>query len=342
MNAENKVNTGKYILLFSSVLVYTVLSTVPLYAKANDDPELFAQNHTEANRYIGIMPPNVRTIACISPGSHPGKPLHHKGIELLRKAGYKVKVMPHAFVRQKHIARAPVEGKLSDFYSAWNDPEIDMIFCIRGGMGTEELMDHLDWSKLKKRPELYVQGYSDATLLVCGLLAKGKGHPIAGFMSGSMPRLTDDAVDAAKKINHGKQLGPIKVDTLVPGVCRGFPIGGSLWKLSRLAGKEYCPDTAGKIIFIEASRMQPEVIRKKLMELLNKKFFDRAAGVVFGLFASCGSKEKVQAVLKEFSAKLNIPVVSNYPFGHVPCCYSIDFLRPVEMGDGYVTFPEVK
>ena len=326
----------------SVIAVISCIVPDMLFAAANDDPELFAHNHTEVSRYIGIMPPGVRTIACISPGSYPGRALHRKGIELLRQAGYKVKVMPHAFVRQKQIERAPVDGKLKDFYSAWNDPEVDMIFCIRGGMGSEELMDNLDWSKLKKRPELYVQGYSDATLLVCGLLAKGQGHPIAGFMSGSLPGLTDDAVEAAKKVNHGKQLGPIKVKTIVPGECSGFPIGGSLWKLVRLAGKHYCPDTAGKIIFIEASKMKPEVMREKLSELLNKKFFDRAAGVVFGLFASCGPEEKVQAVLKEFSAKLNIPVVSNYPFGHVPRCYSIDFLRPVMIKDGYVTFPAVK
>ena len=324
------------------VLMVSVVSSTAFCAPENSDPELFVRNHTEASRYIGIMPPEVRTIACISPGSYPGRPLHRKGIELLRQAGYKVKVMPHAFVRQDRADRAPVAGKLEDFYRAWNDPEVDMIFCIRGGMGSEELMDNIDWSKLKARPELYVQGYSDATLLVCGLLAKGKGHPIAGFMSGSMPGLTDDAVEAARKINHGKTLGPVKVVTLVPGRCHGFPIGGSLWKLVRLAGKEYCPDTAGKIIFIEASRMKPEMMRAKLMELRDKKFFDRASGVVFGLFASCGPEKDVQAVLKEFAALLDIPAVSGYPFGHVPRCYSIDFLRPVEIKDGYVTFPAVK
>ena len=330
--------------LFLSVFVLmgSMVNSTAWGANENSDPELFARNHDDASRYIGIMPPDVRTIACISPGSYPGKPLHRKGIELLRQAGYNVKVMPHAFVRQKQIDRAPVAGKLEDFYRAWNDPEVDMIFCIRGGMGSEELMDNIDWSKLKTRPELYVQGYSDATLLVCGLLAKGKGHPIAGFMSGSMPGLTADAVEAAKKIYYGKTLGPVKVTTLVPGKCRGFPVGGSLWKLVRLAEKNYCPDTAGKIIFIEASKMKPEVMRETLMELRDKKFFERAAGVVFGLFASCGPEKEVQAVLKEFSARLNIPAVSNYPFGHVPRCYSIDFLRPVEITDGYVTFPEVK
>ena len=324
------------------IMLGSMLSLIPGLTTAQD-AELHPEKSKQEDRFARVFPPGVKTIACITPASYPGSPSHRRGLVLLKKAGYKVKVMPHAFTKPaKGEKTSPVEGRLADFYAAWNDPEVDMILCIRGGRGCRELLVALDWSKLKKRPELYVQGYSDATLLVCGLLAKGNGHPIAGFMSGSLPGLTDDAVEAAKKVNHGKQLGPIKVKTIVPGECRGFPIGGSLWKLVRLAGKHYCPDTAGKIIFIEASKMKPEVMREKLSELLNKKFFDRAAGVVFGLFASCGPDEKVQAVLKEFSAKLNIPVVSNYPFGHVPRCYSIDFQRPVMIKDGCVTFPAVK
>jgi muramoyltetrapeptide carboxypeptidase len=71
--------------------------------------------------------------------------------------------MPHAFVREEGKNHAPVAEKVADFYAAWNDPEVDMIFCVRGGRGCEELLDNLDWTKLKKRPELYFQGYSDVT-----------------------------------------------------------------------------------------------------------------------------------------------------------------------------------
>lgn len=307
----------------------------------NEDPEIFGKLNRKVARYVGIMPKNVRTIAFISPGSYPGAPHHRKGIELLQQAGYKVKVMPHAFVREKNKNSAPVAGKVADFYAAWNDPEVDMIFCIRGGMGSEDLMDNIDWSKLKKRPELYVQGYSDATIVVCALAAKGYGHPIAGVMSGSLTGVTDDTIAAMKKMNHGKKLGPIKVQTLVGGDCKGKPLGGSLWKLCRLIGKNYCPDTANRIIFIEASRLKPETIRQKIIELRDKKFFAKASGVVFGQFANCKPAAKVQAILRELAPTLGVPVYNNFPFGHVPCCYSLDFCRTVEIKNGEVIFPAV-
>ena len=307
---------------------------------ANYDPELLGTASSKINRYAGVMPEGVRTIAFISPGSTPGD-LHRKGIELLRQAGYNIKVMPHAFARQKDINQPPLEGKLADFYAAWNDPEVDMILCVRGGMGTETLLEHLDWGKLKKRPELYVQGYSDATLLVCALLTRGNGHPIAGSMSGSLPGLTDDSIEAMRKVNHGETLGPIPVRTLIPGDCQGFPVGGSLYKLSRIAVKDYCPDMTGRIIFIEGARITPEQIREKLNGLLKNKFFAKASGVVFCQFTGGGPKSEVDKVFREIAPKLGVPVYADYPFGHVPRNYSIDFLRPVEIRSGKVTFPAV-
>ena len=95
------------------------------------DAELFEAKEKNMKRFANVLPPNVKTIACIAPGSYPGTKHHKLGVELLRQAGYKVKVMPHTFVRQKDKAQAPLEGRLADFYAAWNDPEVDMIFCVR-------------------------------------------------------------------------------------------------------------------------------------------------------------------------------------------------------------------
>lgn len=328
------------IIIVSAALCCVLLSACTTKKIEPKDPEIFEKSNARSQQFIGIMPPGVKTIACISPGSYPGAPGHKKGLELLRQAGYKLKVMPHAFVREKNKNHAPVAGKVADFYAAWNDPEVDMILCIRGGMGSEDLLDNLDWNKLKKRPELYVQGYSDATLIVCALIAKNNGHPIAGSMSGSLTGITPDAIDAMRKMNHGEKLGSIKVKTLVPGDCKGKPLGGSLRKLVRLADKDYCPDLTGKIIFIESSSITPEAARKALYDLKEKKFFEKVSGVVFGKFI-CKPADKLQQYIKEFAVELGLPAYVDFPIGHVPQNYSIDFTRTVEIKNGEVTFPAV-
>lgn len=306
-----------------------------------NDAELFDSINKDMKRITGAMPPSVKTIACISPGSYPGSPSHKLGIELLRRAGYNVKIMPHAFVRQQKIKRAPLKGRLADFYAAWNDPEVDMIFCIRGGLGSEELLDNLDWTKLKKRPELFFQGYSDITLILGALQAKKQGHPIAGPMAGSLSGLPLDAIAAMKKMNHGQQLGPIKLEILSEGDCQGLPVAGLLQRFSVLVEKDYCPETKNRIIFIEAVAISAADVKKHLYNLLEKKFFEGAAGIVFCRFARCNPAAEIDPILREFAQKAKIPVFSGFPFGHVPKNYSIDYTRHVVIKNGNLTFPEV-
>jgi hypothetical protein len=52
------------------------------------DVEIFADQKNSITRFKNLMPPNVKTIACLALGSYPGSKGYHTGIELLRKAGF--------------------------------------------------------------------------------------------------------------------------------------------------------------------------------------------------------------------------------------------------------------
>lgn len=314
--------------------------TVPAVPAAESDAELSAETSEDEFRYAGVFPDGVETVACISPASYPGKSRHRRGVELLEKAGLKVKVMPHAFARpEPGKASAPLADRLEDFYAAWNDPEVDMILCIRGGGGSGELLENLDWSRLGKRPDLYFQGFSDITLITGALLAKGCGHPVAGPMAAGLPGLQDSYIAEMKATHHGETVGPYKVKTLVAGNFSGFPLTGHLKRLVTLAKSDYCPDTRGRVVFIESVHSSPEAIRKHLKTLAGRGFFDGAAGVVFCQFVKCGEKEEVNAVLREMAPELGVPVCRGFPFGHSSRCATIDFRRRVVVEDGLLAFP---
>ena len=310
---------------------------------AGNDAELFGERGENEHRLAGIFPPGVKTIACISPAAYPGSPLHRRGVELLKKSGYRIKVMPHAFdPPEPGKPFAPLAGRLADFYAAWNDPEVDLILCIRGGAGALELVKGLDWKKLKPRRELYLQGYSAATQITSAMLCKGYGRPVSGPMCGSIAGLDPDCLREMKTMHHGGQVGPVPVTPMVPGDCAGLPLAGSLIQLSLIVESDHCPDTAGRIIFIERVAGSPEAVRKELHSLLDHGFFAKAKGVVFGHFLRCGDPAKVDAVLKEFAPKVGLPVYRGFPYGHSSRCYTIDLGRPVEIRNNTVTFPAVK
>ncbi|MBQ9336530.1 MAG: LD-carboxypeptidase [Lentisphaeria bacterium] len=313
-------------------------------AKAESkDAELFSETLKNDKRFAGVFPANVKTIACISPASYPGSPSHRRGVELLKKAGYNVKVMPHAFEpAERGGTGAPLKDRLEDFYAAWNDPEVDMILCVRGGRGCRDLLANLDWKKLKPRKELYLQGYSDVTQITAAMLAKGYGIPVAGPMAGSMSGLDAKFIGMMKAMHNGEQVGPIKVEPIIPGDASGLPLAGLLSRLAWVVESDYCPSAKDRIVIIEVVSSTPAKVREDLQLLLDRKFFAGAKAVVFGHFLRSGSPEELQAIQKEFAPKFGVPVYRGFPFGHARTCVAIDFTRPVEIKNDQVIFPAVK
>ena len=308
--------------------------------KGNADVELFANQKNKISAYRNLLPPGVKTIACISPGSYPGKVGYKRGIEILRKAGYNVKVLPNAFAKPPKGAKSvPLAQRLSDFLAAWNDPEVDMIYCIRGGWGCAELMQNVNWSKLPRRKNLYVQGYSDVTMILCALQKRGYGYPVAGPMVGAMTGLHPTALADMKAMHNGKAVGPINVIPLVKGDRRGLPLAGLLTRLALAAKGSDRPITKDRIIFIESVSIKVPKIRECMQTLLDEKFFDGAAAVVFCSFIRTGDDKGAEALLKEFAPKLGVPVYMGFPFGHNHRSRTIDFQREVVIKNNQVYFP---
>ena len=306
------------------------------------DVELSAEIPADELRYAGVFPSHVRCIAFISPGYYPGEASHRRGIELVEKAGYKVKVMPNAFKKPEEGKRsAPLADRLADFYAAWNDSEVDMIICVRGGWGSKALLENLEWSLLEKRPELIFQGFSDITLITSALLAKGYGRPVAGPNAGSMAGLRLPFIAEMKAMHRGEAVGPYKLEPLIPGDCSGLPLAGLLDRLCRISAAADRPDVKGRIVFIEDVRDTPEEISEQLHTLLDGRFFDGAAGVVFCSFVQCGEQPEIDAVLAEFAPRVGVPVYCGFPFGHTSECATIDFGREAAVVNGELTFPAV-
>ena len=328
-------------------------STSPGTSVSNADPEILGaggkKKLLQGRDYQGVFP--VKTIAVITPASYPGYDINRLGVELLKNASYNVKVMPHVFEKpapdkmaaNKNYAALPVELRLEDFYKAWNDSDVEMILCSRGGVGSLELMSKIDWDKLEKRPDLIFMGYSDVTLIHCRLLQKGYGRPIAGPTAGSLPGLAPQMIPGMKKMLSGEEVGPIKVTPLVKGDCSGKPLAGLLSRLVQAKNADFLPELKGRVIFIEGVKCTAAKVERDLEELRAKNFFDGVTGVVFCKFTATNEKEAIRGVIEKFAPKLGgIPVYADFPFGHAAENHAIDLTRDIVIKDDAVWFPAVK
>ena len=118
--------------------------------------KLSAGSETAPKCFEGLFPPEIKTVAIVAP-SMPGDAPEKIDLclNLLREAGLNVKIMPHAREGEPGRTRddiIDVRKRAADLEQAWLDPEVDLILCLRGGWGGIDLIENLDWEKLRRRP----------------------------------------------------------------------------------------------------------------------------------------------------------------------------------------------
>lgn len=285
--------------------------------------------------FKGAFPKEIKTVALVMPASILPKKNFDRGKAALEAAGYKVKVMPRLDFKKV----APVADRVADFEQAWMDPEVDLVMCARGGSGSENLLDKIDWAKLRTRKQRVI-GFSNITMILNAMLKEKAGHPFSG-PSLSHFLYAEPATFAwlAPALAEGP-MPEVKLRALKAGACQGPACGGHIGLVVKGVNMGWAADTKGRIVFLECVHTQPEGVRKNLSTLERKGFFNGCAGIVFGDITLAvkskgpaaaeelkAAEKELEQVKQDFAARMVCPVYDGYPYGHVPKSFAIDFLR---------------
>ena len=269
----------------------------------------------------------MKTIAVCAPGLPGNSSEVDLALKHLRDAGYKVKVMPNA--RKNEVSRKMVDAALraADFMQAYCDPEIDAIWCVRGGNGSLLVAKRLEWEKLRFR-KLPVIGFSNITELHCMMLKNGVGHILSGPSLTQLTKCNSKTVAWFSRAVAGQAQPVIQLKVIRGKDCSGYPAGGHINMYKRSYCDGNAPAADGKVIFLESPRSNPHKFVVKELELLRKKgAFDRCAAVVFGDIK--GKAPEVDKIIRDFAAKVKCPVYYGFPYGHQADNFLIDFEREV-------------
>ena len=82
----------------------------------------------------------------------------------LEKIGFKVKLSENIFYKKRYFSGED-EDKLKALSDLFQDPEIDIIMCARGGYGAIRLLNHIDYNLIKNNQKVFC-GFSDVTALL--------------------------------------------------------------------------------------------------------------------------------------------------------------------------------
>ena len=282
---------------------------------------------------------SIVTIGIVSISSLLPREQLDAGTNALASAGYRIKVAPN--VARSEVAPPEERARLLEAF--WLDPEIDLLLFARGGEGAADVVPLLDWERLRARPDLPVMGFSDVTVLLNAMLAKGVGHPVSGPMLSYATRLTPEARDWAHRVLRGEALPAVRCRAVggEGGVAAALPMGGHVTRLHFLWERGLAPSATNRVVFLECTaRHAAATVVGDLTAMRDGGFFDGAAAVVLCDFRhKDADRAALEAFFPAFAASLPCPVFSGFPYGHVPGILALDFRRKLSIApDGLLQF----
>jgi muramoyltetrapeptide carboxypeptidase len=289
-------------------------------------------------RPVPSLPPGG-IIGLIAPAG-PAADQVDQGAAWLAARGYQTRIFPgcRANVPAATPAATPYLAgddttRLRDLHTAFADPEVDAILCLRGGYGTMRLLPQIDFDLLRANPKPFI-GYSDITALHLAL------NRYAGFVTFHGPMLVSDLAAGKQeptesalfamlegRLGRGALLtqpAAYPLATLNGGSASGRLAGGNLSMLCATLDTPYEIDTRGTILFIEDINEAPYQIDRMLTQLRLSGKLNRLRGVLLGEFTDIGNDaaggQINEAILlplfREIFLPLGVPVLSGWRSGH--------------------------
>ncbi len=263
-------------------------------------------------------------VAVVAPASNAKLERIEAGVTALRRYGFDVALGGHATGKDAPYFSGTVEERLEDLHRAFEDPEIEAIFCSRGGYGSNYLLEDLDLDLILQNPKPLF-GYSDLTVVQTWLLDQ---LGLVGF-HGPMAAADfyrEDGVDEgsfADALNGGKVTAAAAqgLRVLKPGRAQGMMHGGCLSMLVSMLGTPFAAQTEGRLLFLEDVGAKPYQIDRMLRQMVLAGKFDGVTGFIFGEMLECVSPGASPGLLDQVILRVldwfDGPIAIGLRSGHV-------------------------
>ncbi|RLD48715.1 MAG: LD-carboxypeptidase [Bacteroidetes bacterium] len=228
---------------------------------------------------------------------------------------------------------AKPEQRLLDFQQAINDKNIKAIFCARGGYGSVQIINKLDFTEFIKNPK-WIIGYSDITVLHSYLNTITKTCSIHGTMPINYPEnlKENESLQSLRKLLFGEKI-EYKIKSSkenILGNVQGELIGGNLSILYSLRGTPYDIDTNNKILFIEDVSEYLYNIDRIMYNLKLGGKLAKLKALIVGSFTDIKDNEQpfgmsVKEIILDSVKEYNFPVIFDFPAGHQEQNYALKF-----------------
>lgn len=242
-------------------------------------------------------------------------------IKIIESWGLKVELGSNLFEADDQFS-GTLEQRITDLQAMIDDDSIKAILCARGGYGTVQIIDKINFYKLKNNPK-WIVGYSDVTVLHSHLNKLGIAS-LHATMPINFEKNTPKTLESLRsalfglgnltEINHHHYLNRF-------GTVEGEIIGGNLSILYSLLGSDSDIDTEGKILFIEDLDEYLYHIDRMMINLKRNGKFTKLKGLVVGSMSDMNDNtipfgKKAEEIILSHTKEYNFPICFGFPAGH--------------------------
>lgn len=302
----------------------------------------FSEPQTTDSLYLMLQPPFLKpgdTVGVLAPASRFDYDDLLLGLAILRY-DWKLNVVEGASLQARFGPFAgSVELRLNDLQTMLDNPAMRAIFAARGGYGSYQLVDSLNFTAFKQSPKWFV-GFSDVTLLHCELEKAG-----VQSLHAVMPRQfarpeAAESVESLRRwlfgVGYDHYSAPAHRFNHL-GRASGLLIGGNLTMLLHTLGTPSEPDWRGKILFLEDVGETVFSIDRMMTQLRRAGRLAQLAGLVVGQFSDLVEnmalpyQQPIEAVIAQHLVGLNVPICFDFPVGHTDRNLALPIGHPVEL-----------
>ena len=244
-----------------------------------------------------------------------------RGIQIWRSHGYQVELTPNYDEQWGYLAGTD-ESRCNQLVAAINNENCRGILCSRGGYGATRILEN--WQGLNNcssSTPKWLIGFSDVTALLWTFSKMGF-LSIHGPLLATLSAEPEWSIQRLFDLVEGRPLAPIKGNGWGGGQAKGYLMPANLTVAGHLLGTKYQPDLSGTILALEDVNEAPYRIDRMLTQWGMAGLLEQVKGIALGRFSQCSSgvmnhtEFTVEEVLRDRLGNLNIPIVSELPFGH--------------------------
>jgi len=215
-----------------------------------------------------------------------------------------------------------IEQRSTDLQTMIDDDSIKAILCARGGYGTVQIIDNIDFSKLKSNSK-WIVGYSDITVLHSHLNKLGIAS-LHATMPINFKTIAKESLASLKNALFGNEnnilCGPHPFNKF--GKVEAEVVGGNLSILYSLLGSNSDVDTDGKILFIEDLDEYLYHIDRMMMNLKRNGKLKNLKALIIGGMSDMNDNtipfgKTAEEIILEYIKEFDFPVCFNFPAGHL-------------------------